>query len=152
MYIDYYILSQKNDSEEEENVQETLGDNDKEFLPVSANTQITSTAKMSTFHLNGKIHLFSHLKQGHREGLSEYELERLENIRQNQAFLNSLKLPQVKLCSEAGETFFNNLAFFNIKLALFYALDFMNQYIGACLQISEALRPKPKPSLKGLKK
>uniref|UniRef100_A0A9J8BCH1 WD repeat-containing protein 76 n=1 Tax=Cyprinus carpio carpio TaxID=630221 RepID=A0A9J8BCH1_CYPCA len=48
----------------------------------------------------------------HREGLSEYELERLENIRQNQAFLSSLKLPQ----------------------------------------ISEHLRPKPKPTQKGLKR
>lgn len=48
---------------------------------------------------------FCHLKQDYREGLSEYELERLENIRQNQAFLNFLKLPQVKLCSEAGESF-----------------------------------------------
>jgi len=74
---------------------------------------------MSTFHLNGKIHLFCHLKQGYREGLSEYELERLENIRQNQAFLSSLNLPQVKLCSEAGK-------FFHIKLALLYALDLIN--------------------------
>ncbi|XP_051983338.1 WD repeat-containing protein 76-like [Xyrauchen texanus] len=32
---------------------------------------------------------------GYRDGLSEYELERLENIRQNQAFLSSLKLPQI---------------------------------------------------------
>ncbi|KAK7170543.1 hypothetical protein R3I94_000671 [Phoxinus phoxinus] len=76
------VKRKKNDSEEEENVQETQVENDTEFLP------------------------------GHREGLSEYELERLENIRQNQAFLNSLKLPQ----------------------------------------ISGALRPKPKPTLKGLKK
>ncbi|XP_052417268.1 WD repeat-containing protein 76 [Carassius gibelio] len=49
---------------------------------------------------------------GYREGLSKYELERLENIRQNQAFLNSLNLPE----------------------------------------ISEALRPKPKPTQKGLKR
>ncbi|XP_067298115.1 WD repeat-containing protein 76 isoform X2 [Pseudorasbora parva] len=76
------VKRKKNYSEEEENVQETRANNDNEFLP------------------------------GYREGLSEYELERLENIRQNQAFLNSLKLPQ----------------------------------------ISEALRPKPKPTQKGLKK
>uniref|UniRef100_A0A8C1EAZ6 WD repeat-containing protein 76 n=1 Tax=Cyprinus carpio carpio TaxID=630221 RepID=A0A8C1EAZ6_CYPCA len=49
---------------------------------------------------------------GYREGLSEYELERLENIRQNQAFLSSLNLPQ----------------------------------------ISEVLRPKSKPTQKGLKR
>ncbi|ROJ33191.1 WD repeat-containing protein 76 [Anabarilius grahami] len=76
------VKRKKNDIEEEENVQETQSDNDREFPP------------------------------GYREGLSKYELERLENIRQNQAFLNSLKLPQ----------------------------------------ISESLRPKPKPTQKGLKK
>ncbi|XP_048040263.1 WD repeat-containing protein 76 isoform X1 [Megalobrama amblycephala] len=76
------VKRKKNDSEEEENVRKTQSDNDREFPP------------------------------GYREGLSEYELERLENIRQNQAFLNSLKLPQ----------------------------------------ISESLRPKPKPAQKGLKK
>ncbi|XP_051500347.1 WD repeat-containing protein 76-like [Myxocyprinus asiaticus] len=32
---------------------------------------------------------------GYREGLSEYELERLENIRQNKAFLSSVNLPQI---------------------------------------------------------
>nr|XP_021333253.1 WD repeat-containing protein 76 isoform X1 [Danio rerio] len=52
------------------------------------------------------------LPQGYREGLSEYQLERLENIRKNQAFLNSLNLTE----------------------------------------ISEALRPKQKPTQKGLKK
>ncbi|XP_030620988.1 WD repeat-containing protein 76 [Chanos chanos] len=46
------------------------------------------------------------------QGLSEYELERLENIRQNQAFLSSLRLPQ----------------------------------------ITAALKPKPKPVQRGLKK
>lgn len=65
---------------------------------------------------------FCHLKQGYREGLSEYELERLENIRQNQAFLSSLNLPQVKLRSEAGESFLNYFCFwlylfFHIRLA-----------------------------------
>ncbi|XP_043099282.1 WD repeat-containing protein 76 [Puntigrus tetrazona] len=49
---------------------------------------------------------------GYRKALSKYELERLENIRQNQAFLSSLNLPQ----------------------------------------ISEALRPKSKPTQKGLKR
>ncbi|XP_062405535.1 WD repeat-containing protein 76 isoform X2 [Sardina pilchardus] len=34
-------------------------------------------------------------KENEQIGLSEYELERLENIRQNQAFLTSLNLPQV---------------------------------------------------------
>ncbi|XP_051552883.1 WD repeat-containing protein 76-like isoform X2 [Myxocyprinus asiaticus] len=51
-------------------------------------------------------------RRGYRDGLSEYELERLENIRQNKVFLSSLNLPQ----------------------------------------ISNALRPKPKPYQKGLKK
>ncbi|KAI4872976.1 hypothetical protein NFI96_023663, partial [Prochilodus magdalenae] len=32
---------------------------------------------------------------GRSEGLSEYELQRLKNIKQNQAFLSSLQLPQV---------------------------------------------------------
>ncbi|XP_058636667.1 WD repeat-containing protein 76 isoform X2 [Onychostoma macrolepis] len=74
--------SEKNDSEEEDDIEEAEVKDDKESLP------------------------------GYREGLSEYELERLENIRQNQAFLHSLNLPQ----------------------------------------ISEALRPKPKPTQKGLKR
>ncbi|XP_016421399.1 WD repeat-containing protein 76 isoform X1 [Sinocyclocheilus rhinocerous] len=76
------FTSEKNDSEEEEDIEEAEVKDDKESLP------------------------------GYREGLSEYELERLENIRQNQAFLNTLNLPQ----------------------------------------ISEALRPKPKPTQKGLKR
>ncbi|XP_016128758.1 WD repeat-containing protein 76 isoform X3 [Sinocyclocheilus grahami] len=76
------FTSEKNDSEEEEDIEEAEVKDDKDSLP------------------------------GYREGLSEYELERLENIRQNQAFLNTLNLPQ----------------------------------------ISEALRPKPKPTPKGLKR
>ncbi|KAI4830646.1 hypothetical protein KUCAC02_002262 [Chaenocephalus aceratus] len=32
------------------------------------------------------------------EGLSAYELERLENIRQNQAFLSSMNILQVEVC------------------------------------------------------
>uniref|UniRef100_A0A8C1TYY0 WD repeat-containing protein 76 n=1 Tax=Cyprinus carpio TaxID=7962 RepID=A0A8C1TYY0_CYPCA len=80
--LTFVCLSEKNDREEEETIQETRIKHDMQSLPA------------------------------HREGLSEYELERLENIRQNQAFLSSLKLPQ----------------------------------------ISEDLRPKPKPTQKGLKR
>ncbi|XP_073693638.1 WD repeat-containing protein 76 [Garra rufa] len=76
------FTSEKSDSEEEENIQEAKVKRKKKSPP------------------------------GYRQDLSEYELERLENIRQNQAFLSSLKLPE----------------------------------------ISEALRPKPKPTQKGLKR
>uniref|UniRef100_A0A8C1EAC2 WD repeat-containing protein 76 n=1 Tax=Cyprinus carpio carpio TaxID=630221 RepID=A0A8C1EAC2_CYPCA len=76
------FTSEKNESEEEEDIEEAEVKDEKESLP------------------------------GYREGLSEYELERLENIRQNQAFLSSLNLPQ----------------------------------------ISEVLRPKSKPTQKGLKR
>ena len=44
--------------------------------------------------------LYVSVTQGGHGGLSAYELERLENIRQNQAFLSSINLFQVGRCVE----------------------------------------------------
>ncbi|KAI2662673.1 WD repeat-containing protein 76 [Labeo rohita] len=99
------FTSEKNDDEEEENIQKTKVKRDKKSLPKNDNEEEENIQKT-------KVKRDKKSLPGYRKDLSEYELERLENIRQNQAFLNSLKLPE----------------------------------------ISEALRPKPKPTQKGLKR
>lgn len=59
------------------------------------NANHTANPKRGTKRTREELNSDRDPKEKEHIGLSEYELERLENIRQNQAFLSSLNLPQV---------------------------------------------------------